>query len=118
MEFRTFCDNKGCRKENRPLVDKNTLIAYCSECGLPINNVSIFMRNQLVSYGQVRKNEKKKLAWSVKCPNCEKEGPPDLDKTNNVLVCSFCKKELDTLSAPFAQMIKLNLQAKRRADGE
>jgi hypothetical protein len=116
MDFRTFCDNKGCRKEMRPLVDKETLVAYCTECGRPINNVSIFMRRQMVAYGQIRDTKKKKLAWSVKCDSCSKEGPPELNEDGKELVCSFCKTELTSLCKPFAQMIKVNLQAKRRAE--
>ncbi len=118
MDFRSFCDNKGCNKEMRPVVDKDSLVAYCTECGKPVNNISIFMRRQMVSHGQVRRNEKKKLAWSVRCQHCDKEGPPELDKKGEKLVCSFCGKELDHLTKPFAQMIKVNLQAQRRANGE
>lgn len=118
MDFRTFCDNKGCHKEMRPVVDKDTVVAYCTECGKPLSNISVFMRRQMVSNGQVRRNEKKKLAWAVKCGHCEKEGPPELDKNGEQLVCSFCGKGLDSLAKPFAQMIKVNLQAQRRADGE
>lgn len=116
MEFRTFCDNKGCHQEMRPVVDKDTLVAYCTECGKTLSNISIFMRRQMVSHGQVRKNEKKKLAWAVKCGSCEKEGPPELDKEGEKLLCSFCSKELTNLAKPFAQMIKVNLKAHRRAD--
>lgn len=118
MDFRSFCDNKGCHKEMRPVVDKETLVAYCTECGKTLNNISIFMRRQMVSHNQVRRNEKKKLAWAVMCEGCKKEGPPELDKKGEKLVCSFCNKELDKLAKPFAQMIKVNLQAQRRANGE
>jgi hypothetical protein len=118
MEYRCFCDNKGCGKEMRPVVDKATYIAYCTECGKPVNNISVFMRRQMVSYDQVRRNEKKKLPWAVKCKPCDKEGPPELSKDGRNLVCSFCGKDLDSLSKPFAEMIKVNLKAQRRADGE
>lgn len=118
MDFRSFCDNKGCGKEMRPVVDKETLVAYCSECGKPVNNISIFMRRQLVSNNQIRRTEKKKLAWATKCPYCSKEGPPELDKKGELLLCSFCNKELDNLAKPFAQMIKVNLIAQRRGGGE
>jgi len=118
VEYRTFCDNKGCHKEMRPVVEKETLEAYCTECGKPVNNISIFMRRQMVSHGQVRKNDKKKLAWAVKCSGCGKEGPPKLSKDGKTLNCSFCEEELSNLAKPFAQMIKVNLQAQRRADGE
>jgi len=125
MEFRCFCDNKGCGKEMRPTVDKTTLVAYCAECGKAVNSISIFMRRQMVSHDQVRRDEKKKLPWAVKCTGCNKEGPPELSKnivvaghpTTQTLICSFCGKELTALSKPFAEMIKVNLKAMRRADG-
>lgn len=117
MDFRSFCDNKGCRKEMRPVVDKDDLVAYCTECGKSVNNISIFMRRQMLAQGQIQRNEKKKLAWAVKCNHCTKEGPPELDKAGEKLICSFCSKELDQLTKPFAQMIKVNLTAQRRANG-
>lgn len=118
MEYRSFCDNKGCGKEMRPVVDKTTLVAYCTECGKPVNNISIFMRRQMQAENQVRRDDKKKLPWAVKCADCKKEGPPVLSKDKNKLLCSFCNKELTSLAKPFAEMIKLNLVAQRRADGE
>lgn len=117
MEFRCFCDNKGCGKEMRPVVDKDTMVAYCTDCGKSVNNISIFMRRQMVSNDQVRRDEKKKLPWAVKCKNCSKEGPPNLSKDEKDLLCSFCGKELTTLAKPFSEMIKVNLKAQRRADG-
>lgn len=113
MEFRTFCDNKGCMKENRPVVDKETLIAYCTECNKPMNNISIFMRRQMVSYNQVKTNVKKKVAWSVHCPNCSKDNAPDIDLKDQ-LICVECKTPLTNLTKPFAQMILTNLKARRR----
>ena len=115
MEFRCFCDNKGCGKEMRPTVDKATMVAYCAECGKAVNSISIFMRRQMVAHDQVRRNEKKKLPWAVKCSACSKEGPPELSKDGKTLICSFCSKELDSLAKPFAEMIKVNLIAQRRA---
>lgn len=117
MSFTCFCDNKGCGKEMSPVVDKTTLVAYCTECGKSINNVSIFMRRQLVANNQVRRDEKKKLAWAVKCHVCKKEGPPKLSKDDN-LECSFCGVTLTELSKPFAESVKVNLKAQRRADGK
>ena len=116
MDFRCFCDNKKCGKEMRPVVDKTSLIAYCTECGKPVNSISIFMRRQMISYDQVRRDEKKKLPWAVKCKGgCDKEGPPELSKDGKILICSFCGKKLDSLAKPFAEMIRTNLIAQRRA---
>jgi predicted RNA-binding Zn-ribbon protein involved in translation (DUF1610 family) len=103
-----------------PVVDKKTLVAYCtaSKCGeaLADSTVSIFMRRQMLANGMTRNSEKKKLAWSVKCEECGKEGPPELDEDGIKVVCSYCKKELTKLSAPFVQMLKTNLTAMRRAN--
>lgn len=118
MNFTTFCDNDGCRKEMQPVVDKDTLVAYCTECGEPINTVSEFMRRQMVAFGLVRKLDKKKVAYSVKCGNCGKEGAPELttDKKGvEKLCCGYCGHELDTLAKPFAEMVKTNLRAIKRA---
>jgi hypothetical protein len=119
MDYRNYCDNQGCRKEMRPVVDKTTLIAYCTECGKPVNNISPFMRRQMAANGQVQRDEKKKLPWAIKCSikECGKEGPPNLTKDNK-LVCSFCGQECTSLAKPFAEMIKVNLKAQRRADGK
>jgi hypothetical protein len=116
MDYRTFCDNKGCRKEVRPVVDKKTLIAYCTECDQPITTITMFMRRQLVAEGQIKQDVQKKLAWSVKCPKCSKEAPPSLSKDENKLLCSFCKTELDHLNKPFAQSILVNLRAKKNSE--
>lgn len=116
--FRSFCDNKGCGKEMKPVVDKTTYVAYCTECGKPVSNIAIFMRRQMAAHGQIRRDERKKLPWAVKCGKCSKEGPPDLSKDGKKLLCSFCSAELDSLAKPFAEMIKLNLVAQSRADGK
>lgn len=114
MNYRSFCDNKGCRKEMKPVVDKDTLLAYCTECGAQVNNISIFMRRQMMSEGQIRKLDKKKLAWAVKCEHCHKEGPPDLNDKNE-LICTFCNLVLNTVAKPFAEIMKVNIKARKRA---
>jgi ribosomal protein L34E len=117
MEYRSFCDNKGCHKEMRPVVNKETLEAFCTECGNQVNNISIFMRRQMASYDQVQRNEKKRMPWSMMCKSCNKEGPPELDKDGKKLNCSFCGKELENVARPFYEMVRTNLIAQRRADG-
>lgn len=108
MNFTTFCDNKGCRKEMSPVVDKNTLEAYCTECDQKINCLTIFMRRQMAAEGMVKKNLKRKMAWSVKCDKCHKEGPPNI--SDSKLMCFSCNKELDKLSKPFAETLKQNIK--------
>lgn len=115
MEFRTFCDNKDCRKEMSPVVDADGSKAYCTECGLEIQTVDKFMRRQLVAYGHVKRPEKKRAAWSFKCEECHKEGPPQLGSKQE-LVCCYCGAEHKNISKPFAQVIKTNLNAIKRAE--
>jgi ribosomal protein L34E len=114
MAFFTFCDNKGCRKSMAPVIDKETNKVYCTECGKEINTVDQFMKRQMVSLGQVHRAEKRKLAWSAKCNECGKEGPPMLDKEGKELICSYCNKPMTGLNRPFAQMVKENLRAQRK----
>lgn len=124
MAFRTFCDNKGCRKEMEPVLDKSTNEVICTECMQPVNSITEFAKRQMVSLGQVRRSERKKQAWSVKCQKCDREGPPKLnaegekDKNNQTvikLLCAYCSQDLDHLNKPFAEMIKTNLLAQRRS---
>lgn len=125
MGFRTFCDNKGCREEMEPVLDKQTGEAICTKCNKPINSLTDFAKRQMVSLGQVRRAERKKQAWSFKCGSCEREGPPELSPVGEKndegkvlperLVCSYCKSNLENISKPFAQMVLTNLKAQRRA---
>ncbi len=124
MGFRTWCDNKGCRKEMEPVLDKHSGEVICTECNKPINTMTEFAKRQMVSLGQVRRSEQKKQAWSVKCDKCQREGPPKLnkagekDKNNQQVInlhCTYCEGELTNLNRPFADMIKQNLLAQRRA---
>jgi DNA-directed RNA polymerase subunit RPC12/RpoP len=125
MGFRTFCDNKGCRKEMEPVLDKQTNEVYCTECGKTINSLTDFAKRQMVVLGQIRRADKKKQAWSFKCVECQKEGPPKLNKEGekdakglpigDKLLCSYCEHELTNISKPFAQIILTNLRAQRRA---
>jgi hypothetical protein len=110
VDFRSFCDNKSCRKEMRPVVDPTTLEAHCTECGEKVENISIFMRRQMAAQGQVKKLDKKRLAWAIKCLACSQEGPPEL--TNNKLTCCFCKEELKHVPKPFADVVKNAIRTK------
>lgn len=113
MSFVTYCDNKGCRKEMAPVIDKVTNKVYCTECGQEINSVSDFMKRQLVSLNQVKRDDKRKLPYSVKCTSCSREAPPVLNDKQE-LVCSYCKEPMLSLSKPFADMLRqiLRQQAK------
>ncbi len=102
--FRIFCDQKGCRKEMSPVLDKADNKVYCTECDKEIANVTEFMKNQMVSLGQIKRQQKQQQAFSVKCIGCGKENPPVLKGKD--LVCSVCNHNMDHLSAPFALAIK------------
>lgn len=110
MPFRTFCSNKGCRAEMAPVIEKETMEVYCTECGQTINSVDEFMKRQLVSMGQTRRVEKKKLAYSIACKSCKMDAPPVLGPKKELL-CSRCKEELTHVSAPFAELIRQNLKS-------
>lgn len=113
MAFSVICDNKDCKKDNEPVIDKRTKIVYCGVCGNELKDQKIiteFAKNQMVSLGQVRRAEKKQQSFSVKCSNCDRESQPKLN--GKALVCASCGKELKNLSAPFAQMLKENLRKK------
>lgn len=115
MAFNVICDNKECRKDTEPVIDKRTRIVYCGICGNELKDQKIiteFAKNQMVSLGQVRRAEKKQQAFAVKCASCDRESQPKLDKSGKVLQCSNCSKELKNLSPPFAQMLKDKLRKK------
>jgi hypothetical protein len=109
MGFRIFCDNKGCRKEMEPVLDKADGKVYCTECAKEVHNMTEFAKNQMVSLGQVKREQKQQKAFSVKCEACKKENPPTM--TKGKLYCVSCNTELTNLSAPFAQAIKEFLRA-------
>jgi rRNA maturation protein Nop10 len=121
MVFITFCDNKGCRQEMEPVVDKETLKAYCTVCGEEINCIAEPMRRHLVASGQVRKLDKKRLGFAQKCPYCEKTEVPvikviDEQGGREILTCAHCGKHLDKIPAPFAEMLKMQIKSFNRGD--
>src|SRR5690348_2156633 len=106
MPFRTFCDNKGCREEMAPVIDKETHKVYCTSCKEEINSVDVFMKRQLISMGQVKKDDETKMAYAVVCPCCSKKQTPKLGK-NREIECSSCNEDITKkLSAPFVQVLR------------
>lgn len=126
MGFRINCDinytdDDGkpvkCRREMEPVIDKNTGEVFC-ECGKKLtkqDTLTGFAKRQMVALGQVRKEETQKKAFSVTCESCKKNGAPILDSKGAKLLCASCKQELKNLNAPFAQMLRQNLRAQKRA---
>lgn len=111
MAFVTFCDNKGCRKEQLPLLNTATNEVVCSECGKPINSITSFAKSQLKSLGQVTSKRKTQETYSVKCGSCQKEGRPVLQ--NDKLICVQCSGEITTLSKPFEIILKKALTSNK-----
>lgn len=109
MDFMWFCENKKCKKEMRPVVDTKTFVAECSECGLPQQGISIFMRKQMASNGQTKTIANKKLAFAVQCKDCKKEVMPEMK--GNDFNCPLCKKTL-ALSNHFKILLKEKLSKK------
>ena len=112
MAFLIYCDNKGCGKDQEPLLDVLSDEVYCVECGKTIKSVTSFAKKQMKTLGQIRRDEKKQQAFAVKCNVCKKESPPTVEK-NGMIVCSLCKNELIDLPKPFAQVIKNHFRAQK-----
>jgi predicted nucleic acid-binding Zn ribbon protein len=111
MEFRCYCDNQECHQEMNPVVDKDTLVAYCTVCNKPINNVSVFMKRQLVYNGQVVKQEVKKSAWALKCPKCTQTGTPI--EQDGKLCCAFCKEPIPNVNPVSEKLIRQYLKSRK-----
>ncbi len=105
------CDNKGCKEMQEPTLDVKTNEVICSECQNPITNVTHFTKVQMKSLGQIKRDDKKSQAYSVKCPLCSKEGCPVLND-NKEIVCQYCAAAQSQLSGPFKQVIMDHLRAR------
>lgn len=115
--FRIYCDNKGCNKDMEPLLNLETGKVECTECGGNITNVTSFAIGQMKSMGQVKRDQKVKQAFSVQCKYCTKENGPYLNDKGQIC-CSACKKHLDYLAAPFAHMLKQQLETRKNNTGD
>ncbi len=103
MPFNIQCDNKGCCKQQQPLLNVSTNEVICSECDKPILNVTDFTKRQMKQMGQISRGAKKQQAFSVKCNHCNKDGQPVLN--DEKAMCAFCNKEIN-LSGPFLNILK------------
>jgi hypothetical protein len=101
MPFMMVCNNKGCGKHQSPTLSVEDNKVYCAECDKEITNVNPFIKNQMKSMNQIKKENNK--SFGIKCNNCGKEGRPKKD--NNNLICSFCSKELSQLSPIYKSML-------------
>ena len=101
--FMMPCNNKGCGKQQSPVLSTKDNEVYCSECGQKIVGVSHFTKVQMKALGQIKKPAK--TAYSVRCEKCKQEGLPKLDDKKNI-VCAGCDNQLKNISAPFAILIR------------
>lgn len=112
MAFVIFCDQKGCGKENEPLLDVESDSVICSLCGKVIESVTSFTKVSMRSMGQIKRVNKVQIVFPVTCAHCTKIGQPKLVKNN--LVCAFCTKIHEHLAGPYAHAIKVFLQTNSR----
>jgi rRNA maturation endonuclease Nob1 len=63
--------------------------------------------------GQIKRETKKQMAFSVKCAACKKENPPKIDDENKI-ACGACGNELTDLPKPFQQVIRNFFRAQRK----
>lgn len=114
--FRTQCPHKGCRRDVEPVLDKTDNKVYCTACSKEITTVTDFMKRQLESLGQIRKDEKPQQAFSVKCNKCLKSNPPVLK--SGELFCSNCDNAMKYLAPTFVLAIKEFLGEKKEVKKE
>lgn len=103
MPFQTFCDNKGCMKEQTPALDLDTNNVHCGECNRPIGTVTEFAKQQMKSLGQIIRKKKAQSAYVVKCQKCNVENTPKL--FGDELVCASCSTKLN-LSPTFERLVR------------
>jgi len=106
MAFSITCTNKGCCKIQEPYIDPLTNKIYCSLCDKEIENITIFVKNQMKLSKQFK--QKVKVSFCIKCEKCKKESRPKI--VNDDIVCPNCNNILDNLSLPFKNMLKDQLK--------
>lgn len=107
MSIIVSCDNKGCFKSQEALLDTETNEVICVECNKTIKNITTFTKSALKDLGQIKKEDKEKKSFALKCDQCNKTETPIMNKDKQIL-CGWCKKELN-LSLPYKNMLKNNL---------
>lgn len=110
MGFYTYCNNKGCGKNNEPLLDLDTNEVICSECNKNISSITSFTKTQMKSLGQIKKKAKANQAFSVECKQCKKHSPPKF--IDNKPACIHCDTIFENLSLPFLKILKDHFKIK------
>lgn len=109
MPFVIQCDNKGCHREQEPLLDVDTNQAICSECNNPITNITDFAKRQMKALGQIKKS-KKEQPFAMQCMSCKKINRPSI--IDDKIFCPACTKEITTASRQFIAVLKEALKNK------
>lgn len=109
--FRTWCDNKGCMKEQTPALDVTTDEVVCAECNRPIRNITTFAKRQMKSMGQVTTKIKTRTPYAVKCAKCKTENTPLIE--DDELTCARCHVVLN-VNKHFELMFKNAMKGKRQ----
>lgn len=104
MAFQTYCNNKGCNKEQEPLLNLDTNEVECSICGKSISTITPFAKAQMKTIGQIKRKVKGSQAFSVECKQCKKTATPKIVKGK--AVCVHCDSVMDHLSDPFVAILK------------
>lgn len=98
------CDNRGCCKYQPALLNTADNTVICSECLKPIQNVTVFAKQQLKQLGQTISNRKPKAGFSVKCQHCQSTDTPQ--RYDQQWICSNCKQELTNMSDAFKHLLQ------------
>jgi len=109
--FLVNCDNKGCGKSTKAMIDLDDGEAYCGECDRPIKNITSFAKSQLKGFKQVRK---KSQTFSFKCAQCGTDARPII--TNNHLACPRCKSPSTNISKPFEILVRQAIESDKEGD--
>lgn len=113
MPFLMFCDNKGCGKDQEPLLDLSDDQVYCTNCGNAIKQVTPFAKTQMRALGQIKRTKKAQSAFAIACEDCKTVSQPILQ--NEKLACPHCKKVYEKLDAPRVHAIKTWLLSNARS---
>jgi len=106
MSFLLQCPDKDCRKVTDVVVDKDTKLAYCSDCDCEMTNVTNFVKQSLFSMKKFRSVKKSVSSYALECGNCRKKMTPLLVK--DALCCPECR-EPHRVTSHFKNMFIANM---------
>lgn len=96
------CQNKGCVQLNEAKLDMSTDQVICSECGKPIENISVFAKRTLKQVGQVIRTSNS--PWQKQCLKCNVLR--DLVVSGEEALCKVCRMPVK-VHASFVQALKV-----------